>query len=223
MSEDLSGKIRTYTSDDVDVSYSLKRCIHAAECVKRLGAVFDTAKKPWIQPAEADADAVAETIQHCPTGALHYTRKDEGPAEETPAHNTLNIETDGPIYVRGDVQILNGAGEVQLQDTRVALCRCGASNNKPLCDNSHLSAEFKAGDDLAASMESSGDVEGDAKLTIQPTPDGPVHLTGKFSLHSSDGTTVYEGNEAWLCRCGGSANKPFCDGTHTKMGFSAEA
>lgn len=226
MSDDLSGKIRTYTSDDIDVQYSLKRCIHAAECVKRLGAVFDTAKKPWIQPSEADADAVAETIHHCPTGALHYERKDGETGEATPTDNTMQIETDGPIYVQGDAHIVNEAGAILLDDTRIALCRCGASKNKPLCDNSHLSAEFKAGDDLAANMENSGDlIEGDSPMTlsIAPSTDGPLHVTGNFSLRSSDGETIYTGSDAWLCRCGASRNKPFCDGTHQEIGFEADA
>lgn len=226
MADDLTGKVRTYTSDDVDVQYSLKRCIHAAECVKRLGSVFDTAKKPWIQPAEASADDVAATIPHCPTGALHYTRKDGGADEATPTENTMHIEADGPIYLRGDATIVNSAGDAILHDTRMALCRCGASKNKPLCDLSHLAAGFKAADDLAANMEQSGKLlEGSdgVKIHISPAQDGPLHVTGNFKLYSSDGDTIFEGGDAWLCRCGGSSNKPFCDGTHNKIDFKADA
>jgi CDGSH-type Zn-finger protein len=36
---------------------------------------------------------------------------------------------------------------------------------------------------------------------------------------AADGTVLYEGEKAALCRCGGSANKPFCDGTHKTIGF----
>lgn len=225
MSTDLSGKIRTYTSDDIDVQYSLKRCIHAAECVKRLGSVFDTAKKPWIQPGEASADAVAETILHCPTGALHYERKDGGDAEPAPAANDLQIVENGPLYVRGSVKIVASDGSVLLEDNRVALCRCGASNNKPLCDNSHLRAGFEARDNLAANLSQPtevDEVDGAQTLVVSPAPDGPLHLTGRFTLHSTDGETVFMGDETWLCRCGGSKNKPFCDGTHREIDFATE-
>ena len=77
----MANKIRRYTSADIDVTYDVKRCIHAAECVRGLPAVFDTKKRPWVQPDKANADTVAEVILRCPSGALHYERKDGGAAE----------------------------------------------------------------------------------------------------------------------------------------------
>ena len=58
----MTGKIHRYTSADIDVTYDAKRCIHAAECVRGLPAVFDTQKRPWVQPDNANADAVAEVV-----------------------------------------------------------------------------------------------------------------------------------------------------------------
>jgi CDGSH-type Zn-finger protein len=165
---------------------------------------------------------VATTIEHCPTGALHYTRKDGGPAEAPAEQASLHIVADGPIYVRGAVTVKNPAGETLLEDTRVALCRCGVSHNKPLCDNSHGPAGFAAGDALAQNLhKSDAGLAGAAALTITPQVDGPVLVEGDFSLHSSDGAAVYQGKKVWLCRCGASANKPFCDGTHKRTGFTA--
>ena len=59
------------------------------------------------------------------------------------------------------------------------------------------------------------------KPTITPTDNGPYRLVGVDSIsRSSDGTAVEVTGAAMLCRCGGSANKPFCDGTHLQNGFS---
>jgi CDGSH-type Zn-finger protein len=48
---------------------------------------------------------------------------------------------------------------------------------------------------------------------------GPLLVTGGVRIVDAEGTVLYEGEKATLCRCGGSGNKPFCDGTHEKIGF----
>lgn len=66
----------------------------------------------------------------------------------------------------------------------------------------------------------------DVPVKITVTEDGPLKVEGPIELVAHDGTTipVREGRAAWLCRCGGSKNKPFCDGAHSKIGFAgAEA
>lgn len=45
----MNSKRREYQGDGITVSYELKRCIHAAECVRGLPAVFNLGKRPWIQ------------------------------------------------------------------------------------------------------------------------------------------------------------------------------
>jgi uncharacterized Fe-S cluster protein YjdI/CDGSH-type Zn-finger protein len=139
----LKSKIKHYDSPDITVSYDVERCIHAEDCVRSLPAVFDPQKRPWIHPNEAGAEEIAAAVERCPTGALHFTRKDGGRTEATPTANNVAIEPDGPLYVSGNVEITDQQGNVVLKDTRVALCRCGASQNKPLCDNSHVQAAFK--------------------------------------------------------------------------------
>ncbi|MNC88447.1 Iron-binding zinc finger CDGSH type [compost metagenome] len=62
---------------------------------------------------------------------------------------------------------------------------------------------------------------GDGALTVSCSKDGSLAVTGSFDLVDAKGAIVASGNAAWLCRCGGSANKPFCDGTHKKIGFKA--
>jgi CDGSH-type Zn-finger protein len=115
--------------------------------VRGLPAVFNTARRPWILPSGASADAIAAVIERCPTGALHYTRRDGG-APESPADQTTMVPVPGgPLYVRGLIQLQSADGSLIVEDTRVALCRCGQSQNKPFCDNSHLGSDFdNAGD-----------------------------------------------------------------------------
>lgn len=58
-------------------------------------------------------------------------------------------------------------------------------------------------------------------ITIEPKPDGPLHVRGALTLTKSSGESITTEAQFWLCRCGGSANKPFCDGTHKRNGFSS--
>jgi CDGSH-type Zn-finger protein len=59
------------------------------------------------------------------------------------------------------------------------------------------------------------------KISIRPN--GPYLVEGEVDLIDVNGTTVDTGGQPRiaLCRCGGSVNKPFCDGTHSKIGFQA--
>ena len=80
----LKTKIREYPADGIVISYDVKRCIHAEECVRDLPAVFDLGSRRWIQPKEASPDEISEVIARCPSGALHFVRTDGGQAEATP-------------------------------------------------------------------------------------------------------------------------------------------
>ncbi len=61
------------------------------------------------------------------------------------------------------------------------------------------------------------------RVTVTPLANGPVLVKGSLEVRSADGeTSSYHDIQAALCRCGGSSKKPFCDGTHKKIGFSAD-
>jgi uncharacterized Fe-S cluster protein YjdI/CDGSH-type Zn-finger protein len=136
--------IHEYSGEDIEVSYDVKRCIHARECVKGLPDVFDPDKRPWIEPNNADVDELADVIMECPTGALHFERTDDGPEETAPDENAVTVVPDGPLYLHGDIEIMTPDDETLLADTRVALCRCGMSENKPLCDGTHAEIGFSS-------------------------------------------------------------------------------
>lgn len=135
---------KVYESKDIAVSFDPVKCIHAARCVAGAPAVFRPGERPWVQPANADADSIARTIAECPTGALRYERHDGGPAEKVPSEEIVTLVKDGPIYVRGPVPLTDAAGN-GWEDAghRYALCRCGGSGNKPFCDNTHESMGFE--------------------------------------------------------------------------------
>lgn len=220
--------VHAYSGEAIEVTYDVRRCTHARECVRGLPAVFDPDRRPWIEPDEATPEDLAGVIERCPTGALHYERTD-GRVEAVPEENAITVTSGGPHYVRGDVELQTPDGEPLLSDTRVALCRCGASANKPLCDNSHIDVGFEAAGTVADNS-TGGDDDSDGsrggadggRLSVVPSPDGPLHVSGAFEIRGEEDGSVFRGSDAWLCRCGRSSNKPFCDGTHARIGFSTE-
>ena len=208
---------KEYRSERIVVSFDSERCIHARYCVRGLPEVFDPSERPWVRPDQANAERVAEVVMCCPTGALQFERTDGGAPEPIPQENAIAVGVNGPLYIRGDIQIKDPLGETLLEDTRVALCRCGESRNKPFCDNSHKQTNFRdkgiLGDDRLI-KEPASDGRG---LRIIPTVNGPFLLRGEVEIRSADGKSVYRGSRTALCRCGHSNNKPFCDGSHAEM------
>jgi len=213
----MKSRVYEFGNEEITVSYDAKRCIHAEECVKGLPDVFNPKRQPWVDLDAAPADEIAEVISRCPTGALaiHYL---DGREPDAGGDNTVTVVPDGPLYLRGDIQVLDGDGHTLLRDSRVALCRCGASRNKPLCDGKHVQAGFRdAGVANIASVEG----EPDAVLMVKVLPNGPLSLSGGFRLIDSKGEASRRAKGA-LCRCGHSENKPFCDGTHIGAGFETQ-
>lgn len=212
-------RVHAFEAPGITVTWSRRRCIHVADCVMNLPTVFEPGRRPWVDATQASADAVARVVMRCPTGALHFERSDTGAGEPVPTANTVLIARDGPVYLRGDIELTDEAGTVRLRDTRVALCRCGLSRNKPLCDNMHREAGFHDPGSVenAAAARDAG-VAG-STLRVTPTRDGPIELSGPFALTSADRKTLLAGSNAALCRCGQSRTKPFCDNSHERVGF----
>jgi CDGSH-type Zn-finger protein/uncharacterized Fe-S cluster protein YjdI len=217
-----TSKISRYEGDGIVVTYEVRRCIHAKQCVQGLPAVFDPKRKPWVDPRAVKADEVARVIERCPTGALRYERKDGGAQEAPPPKNTIRVAPDGPLYLHGKVQVSAANGQPITRETRVALCRCGQSALKPFCDGSHSKAGFKdAGAISKPQVKVQAGNSGKGALTITCQENASLAVSGDFELEDSQGAVVARGNTAWLCRCGGSGSKPFCDSTHKKIGFTS--
>ena len=214
----MRSRIRRYEGEAATVRYDIPRCIHAAVCVKRLPAVFDPARRPWILPDRAGADALAETVAACPAGALHLERRD-GAAERPPPENTVSVQRNGPLYAQGEIEVAGGA-ETDLRDFRAAFCRCGDSANRPLCDGAHERAGFHDSGALRGGPpESAGGDPGPVRFT--PVPNGPLLFRGPLTVCDPEGNRRRVSRGA-LCRCGASAAAPFCDGSHKRIGFTSE-
>lgn len=134
---------RTYANDQIEVHWDSDRCIHVGLCIQALPNVFDTSRRPWIVIDNAEPDAVADAVRRCPTGALRYHRLDGASEEELPHATTIRARRHGPLILTGHLRVENTHGEVVVEETRLALCRCGESDNQPFCDNSHRAAGFR--------------------------------------------------------------------------------
>jgi CDGSH-type Zn-finger protein/uncharacterized Fe-S cluster protein YjdI len=194
--------------------YEGHRCIHSRFCVTGAPRVFlANVKGPWIHPDAVDVERLVGIAEECPSGAIRYRRKDGRPDEPAPPVNLAAIRENGPYAFRAPL-MLDGAQA----GFRATLCRCGASKNKPFCDGSHHAIEFSATGEPESGQTDMLPVR-DGALAVDPQVDGPLRVRGNLEITSGTGRVVARVASTYLCRCGGSANKPFCDGTHARIGF----
>lgn len=211
--------VYTYEGEEVTVTWDRERCIHAEACVEGLPTVFDPERRPWIEPDQADPEAVETVVPRCPTGALHLTRNGEDP-EPSPDTNRLSLFPNGPLLVDADAELIAPDGNTLLTDTRMALCRCGLSDNKPLCDGSHDQGFEDEGTIAVDHLSTPDDGGEDGPLRIRVTEDGPFVVEGPVTIEGDD--EEVSGHRGALCRCGASASKPFCDGSHADIDFETD-
>ncbi len=135
--------IKEYSNKELTVIWKPKKCIHAAECVKRLPEVYNPDEKPWIKADNATAEALKSQIQACPSGALSYKIVGENTKEELYLETKVEVLENGPLLVYGTLHVTKPNGEKEQKNKTTAFCRCGASQNKPYCDGSHIKSGFK--------------------------------------------------------------------------------
>lgn len=133
---------KKYTNGDITVVWQPHVCIHSAICFRGLSKVFNPQKRPWITMENADSDEIMNQINECPSGALSYiknTQESENIAIETIVEPLKN----GPLLVYGNISIKDAEGNLTKKFKTTAMCRCGASSNKPYCDGSHVKIGFE--------------------------------------------------------------------------------
>jgi CDGSH-type Zn-finger protein/uncharacterized Fe-S cluster protein YjdI len=199
---------------NIEIQFQARRCIHSRFCVTGAPKVFlANVQGPWIHPDAMPVERLVEVAHACPSGAIEYTRSDGQPNETAPPVNLAAVREAGPYAFRGELQISGTS-----VGFRRTLCRCGASRNKPYCDGSHHDIGFSASGEPPTGATDMPAVR-DGLLAIEPEPNGPLQVRGNLEITSGTGRVVARVQAARLCRCGGSRNKPFCDGTHAKIGF----
>lgn len=205
------------STEDITIRFDTQRCIHSRRCVLNAPRVFlANVEGPWLHPEEDTVEHLVAVAHSCPSGAITYTRHDGGDAEAAPEVNVIDVRQNGPYAMHADLRI-----DQQPAMHRATLCRCGQSHNKPFCDNSHIKAGFDATGEPPTVDSEPLEVRGGA-LVVEPQTDGPLRVRGPMEICSGTGRTVTRSQQAMLCRCGGSANKPFCDGTHQRIGFKSD-
>ncbi|MBM3357454.1 MAG: hypothetical protein FJY54_06975 [Betaproteobacteria bacterium] len=135
-----SGVVDAFRGRRITIHDNRAVCSHSGVCTDNLSAVFRLGKEPWIDPDAADAEAVAALVRRCPSGALRYSIEKQSPPEAS-GDPSITVSKNGPYYVTGHVGVTN-TGEQPPVAGRYALCRCGASKNKPYCDGTHWAVGF---------------------------------------------------------------------------------
>jgi CDGSH-type Zn-finger protein/uncharacterized Fe-S cluster protein YjdI len=210
------GAVETVVGKKATIRFNSALCIHSRGCVLSQPHVFKAnVQGPWIDPDAADPDALVRVAINCPSGAIQVERSDGGIGEAAPQVNTIAVRENGPLAVHATIE-LGG----KLVGMRATLCRCGASKNKPYCDGSHVAAGFAATGE-PATKPSEPLAARDGILNVTPFANGPLGVKGNVEILTGTGRTIDRIVSAALCRCGGSKNKPYCDGTHKTIGFVA--
>jgi len=143
-------------------------------------------------------------------------QKNHGAPRLLEVPNEALVTNAGPLQLTGNITLVLEDGSVQYAN-HLSLCRCGHSGAKPTCNGEHLEKEFlnpgkiSEASEIAASQRPS-------KITVSCIKDGPVTFRGRLRLHNQFGQECVKMRGS-LCRCGQSASKPFCDGSHSRTGF----
>lgn len=135
-------KVKEYSNNDMTILWDASKCIHAGVCVKMLPNVYDPKGRPWIKIDNASTEELKQQIDKCPSGALTYKSNNE---EESMNESSVKVDVleNGPLIVKGDIEVTNSNGKKESRAKQTAFCRCGDSANKPYCDGTHIKSEFK--------------------------------------------------------------------------------
>lgn len=138
-----------YTNGEVTIVWQPKLCIHSAICVKGLPGVFNAQRKPWIDMGQSETNPIIEQVKKCPSGALSYFLNEtvntsaDTIVEEAASILKVEVAPNGPYLIKTECLIVNSDGKEETKKGTVALCRCGASANKPYCDGAHKRVGFE--------------------------------------------------------------------------------
>ena len=136
----MSKEIQYYKKDELGISYDPNICTHSAICVNGFPEIFNIEKEPWVNLDSAKKEKLTEAVKKCPSGALKLIGDTTHDAEELVK---IDVASKGPLLIKGRFEITDHNGNVLETKDKVALCRCGASENKPFCDGSHKKIDFE--------------------------------------------------------------------------------
>lgn len=132
---------KEYTNGEITITWEPEKCIHSKKCWTELGEVFQPRNRPWINMGGATSEVVVNQIKKCPSGALGFYNNEKKENSEDMKSVKVNVLDNGPILIEGSC-VITEKGQTKTVE-KMALCRCGASNNKPFCDGTHSKVGFK--------------------------------------------------------------------------------
>jgi uncharacterized Fe-S cluster protein YjdI len=137
---------KKYTNGDITIVWQPEVCIHSKLCWTELMAVFNPRNRPWINMDGADTERIKQQVDRCPSGALSYFLHDATQhAPSVAAESLVEVSKNGPLLVYGNIVVKDAHGNESRKNKVTAFCRCGASENKPFCDGTHLKIDFQDG------------------------------------------------------------------------------
>jgi CDGSH-type Zn-finger protein len=132
----------SYVGQHITIHDNRAICSHAGYCTENLKSVFKLGQEPWIDADGATIEEIIDTIKQCPSGALSYSIDNiEYRDQDRPP--TVTVTSNGPYAITGGIELLDQNMGDGASSEHYALCRCGASKNKPFCDGSHWHVGFE--------------------------------------------------------------------------------
>jgi uncharacterized Fe-S cluster protein YjdI len=136
------GKNKEYSNGEVTVVWEAEKCIHSAICAKGLPDVFNPRVRPWVKIDAASTSKLIGQVKQCPSGALSYYMNSELDGTAESMDTKVEVLENGPLLVYGTLKVTHKDGSEETKNKTTAFCRCGASNNKPFCDGTHVKQNF---------------------------------------------------------------------------------
>jgi uncharacterized Fe-S cluster protein YjdI len=131
-----------YTGKNVTILWKPHLCIHSKKCWHGLPSVFKPGERPWITVEGAEAELVIDQVHQCPSGALSIAEDNQPQPTMSEQRTILEVVPNGPLLVKGTVEVKHADGRIEVKEEKCGICRCGASANKPFCDGSHRKNGF---------------------------------------------------------------------------------
>lgn len=131
---------KEYKQEDVTVIWQPHLCIHSGVCFRSLPQVFKPRERPWIQMSGGNKQAIIDTVNACPSGALslkHTKVEEVKVVNDTINWQNVHVLKNGPLRIKEACHITLADGTIVEKPFGVSLCRCGDSKDKPFCDGSH--------------------------------------------------------------------------------------
>lgn len=137
--------IQVVQTPGIVVTFDPNLCMHFGECLRGNPLVFNRDRSPWIDLTPAEPEAIAAVVGRCPSGALQALLPGLAPGKPLPSAGvSLAATRNGPLVVKGPVQLELPGGAVEKRNGAFSICRCGQTGSAPFCDGTHVRVGFQS-------------------------------------------------------------------------------